>query len=193
LAWARSECSLWSASCQRLSTLRDGSGIALVTPRCNRSHRPRMIRRAERSEQKHYLGTDPGWVGWPTGNTPRAQASSGPARLGGAGLVPGLPPGLASKSTPLGHVPRAWTHLRQTTHSGGRDIPRHPFPVVGWRRTACSGAPAGGRGNGVDPGILWIQRNPEALPSSAGPTTCRCRAHPTASRAPCRAEEATRC
>jgi hypothetical protein len=86
---------------------------------------------------------------------------------------------------------RNWTG--ETTHSGERDIPRHPFPVVGWRQRACSGAPAGGRGNGVGPGILWIQRNPEAPPSSAGPTTCRCRVHPTTSRAPCRAEEATRC
>jgi hypothetical protein len=44
-----------------------------------------------------------------------------------------------------------------TTHSGGQDIPRHPFPVVGWRKTACSGGPAGGRGNVVGPGILWIR------------------------------------
>jgi hypothetical protein len=28
----------------------------------------------------------------------------------------------------------------------------------GTRFSACSGAPAGGRGNGVGPGILWIQR-----------------------------------
>jgi hypothetical protein len=92
-----------------------------------------MIRRAERSEQKHYLGTDPGWVGWPTGNTPRAQASSGPARLGGAGLVPGLPPGLASKSTP----PRA---RAQSLDALASDYPQrgtgYPPPSFSRRRMA---------------------------------------------------------
>jgi hypothetical protein len=62
-----------------------------------------------------------------------------------------------------------WSHVSsldlKTTHSGGRDIPRHPFPSVGWCQTACSGAPAGGRGNGVGSGILWFRRNPEAPPS----------------------------
>jgi hypothetical protein len=48
----------------------------------------------------------------------------------------------------------------------GTGYPRHP------RRTACSGAPAGGRRNGVDPGILWMLLHPPPAPprAAAAPT-----------------------